>query len=550
MDFWSIILLLFVGGNARELAIQLSQGTDPQRFASRHQMLYLCRIAGLSDYYLFEETEHTVTDPSLHGHPSRSIDVLWWEHQEKRQLHKRSIPDDPGYPAQWHLHDPEFGLAVPEAWALGYTGRGIKLSTLDDGIELDHPELADRYLPELSYDINGKRTVQLLGKDDIHGTPAAALASGGVNSYCGVGIAPDSLVASVRMISTHTSDAEEAQGIATGLHAVDVYSASWGPYDDARRLEGPGHLAREVLEAAVLGNPLYPGMHARGGKGAIYVWASGNGGVVGDNCNYDGWANSRYTIAVSAVTDQGKSPRYAENCAALITSAPSSGGARSIYTADIAGLTGYSKSECTDRFSGTSASAPMVAGVVALMLEANPDLGWRDVQHVLVLASRPLESDAGQRNAAGLSYSHRFGFGLLNASQAVRLAEKWTSVGPATQLTYAQVASFEIPVDRELRVNQTVSESVQLEHVAVVFSAIHRQRGQLEVTLISPSGTLSRLAETHRDLSADYREWEFVSTACWGEDSIGQWTLSIVDSSHRSTGLLVGWTLKLWGIGK
>jgi hypothetical protein len=541
------IALLFEYVITREIAIQLSLGSDYEDFARKHQLVHLGLIAGLTDYHLFEETEHTVTDPELHGHPGRSIDVLWWEHQDKRQLIRRGDPD---YREQWHLHDPKVGLAVPGAWELGYTGAGVRISVLDDGIESEHPEFAGRYLPELSYDINGHRQVHLLGPFDIHGTAAAGLSSGAArNGHCGAGVAPDSLIASVRMISSPTSDAEEAQGIAIGLSSIDVYSASWGPPDDARRLEGPGHLAREVLEAAVNGSPLRKGLHARGGKGAIYVWASGNGGKYGDNCNYDGWSNSRYTVAVSSVTDSGLSPDYAEDCAALITSAPSSGGTKGIHTADLSGLKGYDAGECTSRFRGTSASAPMVAGVVALALQANSELGWRDVQHILVHASQPLSSDSAQRNGAGLYYSHRFGFGLLNATTAVRLAIGWNPVEPATELVYTQIETrFIYP--KELIATRNVSESIHLEHVAVVFSALHPRRGQLSVRLTSPSGTVSRLADQHPDVAPDYVEWTFFSTACWGEDSLGIWSLTVTDAGQQRESTLVSWTLKLWGTVK
>lgn len=543
-----LVLVLFALASAEQLAIRLTPGTDPARFSAQHRLRHLRRIAQLSNYHLFEELEPE--NPALHVHPGRSSEVEWLEPQVKRQLARReeeiittTTLSDPEFELQWHLD----ALNVPDAWLAGYAGRGVVVSVLDDGLQAEHPELEPAYQAQLSYDVNDQRPVPLLGPADIHGTPAAGLAGARHNSVCGVGIAYLAQLAGVRVVSRMTDDAEEAQAISTGAPDVHIYSASWGPVDDARRLEGPGHLSREVLEASVRGSPLHPQLHGRGGLGTIYVWAAGNGGKLGDNCNYDGWANSRYTVAVSAVTDAGLSPDYAESCAALLTSAPSSGGTHAIVTADLLGPDGYSEGDCTGRFSGTSASTPMVAGVVALMLEARPELGWRDVQHILVLASHPLDSDPGQLNGAGLWYSHRFGFGLLDAALAVQLALGWELVGREAVVEYASSSSVVVPTKQPAQQILCVVEEFELEHVEVVFSALHPHRGQLEIWLTSPAGTLSRLAEPHRDFSADYAEWTLVSTACWGEQSRGNWTLSVLDHGTRAQGRWTGWRLRLWG---
>lgn len=56
------------------------------------------------------------------------------------------------------------------------------------------------------------------------------------------------------------------------------------------------------------------------------MWAAGNGRQNGDNCNYDGYANSRYVVTVGAVTDKGTFTSYSEPCSALIGVLPSGSG--------------------------------------------------------------------------------------------------------------------------------------------------------------------------------------------------------------------------------
>lgn len=104
------------------------------------------------------------------------------------------------------------------------------------------------------------------------------------------------------------------------------------------------------------------------------MWASGNGGRYKDNCNCDGYATSIYTITVSSTTERGEIPWYSEPCSATIATTYSSGTTsdRQIVTTDL-------HHKCTTKHTGTSASAPMAAAIIALTLEANPDLTWRDV---------------------------------------------------------------------------------------------------------------------------------------------------------------------------
>ena len=199
------------------------------------------------------------------------------------------------------------------------------------------------------------------------------------------------------------------------MNSVDIYSNSWGPYDDGTLQPAPP----EVLAALENGTT-----NGRNGKGVIYTWAGGNGRNSNDNSNYDGYANSRYVISVAAITNQGVYSGYSEPGANVLVTSPSNGGSDAITTTST--NNGY-----TDNFGGTSSATPLVSGIVALMLEANPNLSWRDVQHVLVNSSDVVDNSSSGwfTNGAGHEFSHDYGFGRINAQSAVALSKTWSNVG-------------------------------------------------------------------------------------------------------------------------
>ncbi|KAL8203605.1 UNVERIFIED_CONTAM: hypothetical protein K2H54_057929 [Gekko kuhli] len=102
------------------------------------------------------------------------------------------------------------------------------------------------------------------------------------------------------MLDGIVTDAIEASSIGFNPDHVDIYSASWGPNDDGKTVEGPGRLAQKAFEYGI--------RKGRKGKGSIFVWASGNGGRQGDNCDCDGYTDSIYTISISSASQQGLSP--------------------------------------------------------------------------------------------------------------------------------------------------------------------------------------------------------------------------------------------------
>lgn len=177
------------------------------------------------------------------------------------------------------------------------------------------------------------------------------------NGKCGVGVAFNARIGGIKLLGGPVYDVIEGMALGHAYDLVDVYSASWGPPDNGWSLERPGRLAQWALERGV--------RQGRNGKGSIFVWASGNGGWVGDNCNCDGYASSRLTITIGSASQQGRLPWYGERCSAILAVTYSSGapGDQMIASTDV-------NNACTVRHTGTSASAPLAAGIIALALEA------------------------------------------------------------------------------------------------------------------------------------------------------------------------------------
>lgn len=178
------------------------------------------------------------------------------------------------------------------------------------------------------------------------------------NDICGVGVAYDSKVAGIRMLDQpYMTDLIEANSMGHEPNKIDIYSASWGPTDDGKTVDGPRNATMRAIVQGV--------NEGRNGLGNIYVWASGDGGEE-DDCNCDGYAASMWTISINSAINDGQNAHYDESCSSTLASTFSNGAKdpnTGVATTDLYG-------KCTTTHSGTSAAAPEAAGVFALALEA------------------------------------------------------------------------------------------------------------------------------------------------------------------------------------
>jgi kexin len=158
--------------------------------------------------------------------------------------------------------------------------------------------------------------------DDQHGTRCCGEIAAVKNDVCGVGVAYEAKIAGIRILSGPISDADEAASLNYGYNQTSIYSCSWGPPDDGKSMDAPSYLIQKAVVNGI--------QKGRAGKGSIFVFASGNGAGSGDQCNFDGYTNSIYSVTVAAVDHEGKHPYYSEACAANMIVAYSSGGGKRI----------------------------------------------------------------------------------------------------------------------------------------------------------------------------------------------------------------------------
>ena len=371
------------------------------------------------------------------------------------------------------------------------------------------------------------------------------------NDVCGVGVAYGSQIAGVRILSAPISDADEAAALNYRYQENDIFSCSWGPRDDGKSMEAPEGI---ILKAFVNGV-----QKGRGGKGSIYVFAAGNGGGAEDQCNFDGYTNSIFSITVGAVDRKGLHPYYSELCAAMMIVAPSSGSGDHIHTTDVG------KNKCSHSHGGTSAAAPLAVGVFALALQVRPELTWRDLQHICVRSAVLLNPDDPDwsKTAVGRDFSYKYGYGKIDAGKLVDAAESWellkpqawfdspavhlpddpdyytrqteedpntdpydegsgddTDVNPPPLVKPSGTTITEGGIQSTFEVTQQMlddSNLERLEHVTVRVWIDHQRRGDVEVELMSPNGITSVLARQRRfdEDTNGFAGWKFMSLKHW-----------------------------------
>lgn len=546
-----------------------SRARKIQNYLDDHSMEIVGQIGALEGHYLVRwpiQSESQNLVELLEDHPH----VQWSLYQKPKVLSKRgdfnpkSLDyvngvtkglgiNDPGFGNQWHLvnrANREADVNVTDVWAQGITGAGVTVAVIDDGVDANHEDLKDNFCAEGSYDFNARTKLPLPRlRDDYHGTRCAGEIAAVPNSVCGVGVAYGAKVSGLRILGGPITDVDEAIALNYGNQINDIYSCSWGPSDDGQHCEGPNELVYNAILKGI--------KNGRGGKGSLFVFATGNGGYFSDNCNYDGYTNSMYTISIGAIDQHNDHPQYSEQCSAHLAVTYSSGGQKAIFTTDIGA------SKCTSNHGGTSAAAPIGVGILALVLSVRKDLTWRDVQHLTIRGAVPFRTEDPdgdwQQTYAGRWYSHKFAYGKLDAYTVVEAAKNWTLVNKGTKFESKAVTAIQPIPNNEIGLNSTITitqadiEAVKmkrLEHVTVTVTIDHECRGDLDIVLISPNNIVSNIGPRRPvDRSkAGFKNWTFLTVKHWEENPVGTWTLRITDNFNpASKGVLKNWFLTLHG---
>ena len=552
-------------------ALQLQPGSSPEQIASALGLQYEGKLGQLPDHHTFssprleEDTVEEVLESLRKRRRKRESladlgalgNILWSQKQKpKPRMHKRDIPvppapvekrqiraggggtpdpqdvtavsmrdnmarqlsiADPIFPEQWHLfntiqvgHD----LNVTGVWTQGITGHNVTAVMVDDGIDMYSNDIKDNYFAKGSYDFNDdSEEPKPRLSDDKHGTRCAGEIAAVRNGVCGVGVAYDAKIGGIRILSKVITDEDEAVAMNYAFQENQIYSCSWGPPDDGRSMDAPGILIKKAMVNAV--------QNGRQGKGTIYVFAAGNGAGAGDNCNFDGYTNSIYSITIGGIDRKDLHPYYSEQCSAQLAVTYSSGSGDAIHTTDV-GL-----DKCYSNHGGTSAAAPLGAGVFALALSVRPELTWRDMQELVVRTAVPFNNNEDwDTTSIGKLFSHTYGYGKLDAYAFVEAAKSlellnpqawykspWMHVKhPIPQGVEGLLSSFEVTKESLKKANLK-----RVEHVTVTMNINHTRRGDLSVELRSPGGMVSHLSVVRRldDAPVGYKDWTFMSVAHW-----------------------------------
>jgi len=345
---------------------------------------------------------------------------------------------------QWHLKNTAAiaGQTVHEdvkaagAWAITQGKRTIIIAILDDGVDIEHPNLKSNILknpdPNQPLDLVGRDFFipdnanpehfnprpknfqypydQMAG-NDIHGTPCAGVVAATGKQGVAWGIAPKCRILAVKIFhgDNLSSDARVADAIRYAALHADVLSCSWSG----------GHstdIELAIRDAGTLG---------RKGKGSTVFCAAGNdyGKPVGFP------ASLPDAVAVGASTDQAMHANYSNIGKEIWVVAPSSGGKQGIYTTDVStpnrgfnlgtDAAGGKDGLHTNSFGGTSSATPLAAGVAALMLSVKPSLTRDQVRDVLKDTADKIGTDHNPKTG----HSNAFGYGRVNAEAAIKTAK-------------------------------------------------------------------------------------------------------------------------------
>ena len=464
--------------------------------------------------------------------------------------------NDPLYGCQWHLNNNDqfrnssgYDIRVEEVWPT-YTGSGINVAVVDDGMHYLHEDLKDNVLTSFNHNYDPDLT-DIYHPFEDHGTAVAGLIAAKDNSLGMRGVAPEAKIYGYNYL-VEESDANEANAMSRNAATTAISNNSWGPGDSGRP-----EPATELWETAVKDGVT----SGYGGKGVFYAWAAGNGGD-DDYSTLDEYSNFYAVTAVCAVGHDDIRSSYSEAGSNLWVCGPSS-----------SGRVGQPRIATTDNghryrgsFGGTSAATPIVSGVVALIREANIALTWRDVKLILAASARKNDPDnTGWEEGAfkygsttdRYNFNHEYGFGMVDAKAAVDLASGWTNVRDLREITSESgVINLRIPDLPSSGTPTTVTASLTvdtyvdfIEFVEINTDFNHPFFRDLTVELVSPSGTVSTLSTSAPIGGGVTTEFRFGSARHLGEDAAGEWTLRIKDLSRSDTGSLRSWGLTIYGHG-
>ncbi|MGQ0597916.1 S8 family serine peptidase [Aquabacterium sp.] len=528
-------------------------------------------LAGYSGPYEFS---YTVRDNDSIPHIAPTVALISDPTQQgvmkaRVTLVPGDAPNDPDYAKQWYLG----AINAPEVWLAGYTGKGVKVLVLeppgDFAVDL---EIADLNAKDFVGNVSAQ--FEDTAAHSAHATAVAGvIAAGRNNNVGGVGVAYGATLNSISLrANTPTIRASDIKEEFAHMRDYDVVNNSWSYVDPWQSTSAAPYamvefdLANEAIQTAA--------KYGRRGLGTVMVYSAGNRREKGWDAGLSMLTANEYTIAVGGINrvadvGAGNSTNrpFSQRGANILVSAPGS----SILTNSVQfqNSDGDVFGSTSNEIQGTSFSAPIVSGVAALMLEANPKLTYHDVQTILALTAKKnfgqgttdgstwLNNKTDDWNGVGMHFSTDYGFGMVDADAAVRMAESWMS-----ERTHAKRTSVDNMLEAtsgdtvvgaptwgdlgKQTLNFNIVDAVAIEQALLTVKLNHPKWSDLIIKLTSPKGTTSILLDRPGVQGGIVYEANpvgeitfsktLMSTHFRGEDATGTWTLTIEDSAPGGVG--------------
>ena len=566
-----------------------------------------------------KRVQHVCIEPGR-GSVSGSPDPLFAEQWYLRNTGQTGYADNGGVIGE--------DLRMGDVLMDGPTGDGIRVAVVDRGLEICHPDLRGSVEAGASYNFNAVESLGALQTPNAfrleptdpfnfistggHGTSVAGIVAAQADNGIGLrGVAPDVLLRSYNLLNAVDSvtafvDSLGASDFLPNSSNVDIFNLSWG-----RGAYLPVNADTITEQVFAHGTRTL-----RSGLGAIYVKAGGNGfraclsleRPVNDQIGCMSSNGSRinnlpYVIVVGAFSADGKRSSYSSVGPNLWVSAPGGEFGTSepaLVSVDQMGFkrgTPVRRGPLSGRESpldnepavnpdgdymalmnGTSAAAPNVTGAIALILEEQPDLTWRDVKYVVARTARRIDSGvepvfgefgessrlllpAWTENAAGYAYHDWYGFGAMDIDAAVRFVSEYA---PGSLGEFRQSGWFEkneplaVPDNDGAGATQTLHvgglpDDASIEAVILEIDVSHDFPNDLGIHLVSPHGTRSVLNQVFSETLAldggDNKvefKWRILGNAFFGETPNGNWQIDVFDAANEDTGSLTGWRLQFY----
>jgi len=600
--------------------------TDPQGYALTYTITKQGNVGQATINNATGAYTYTVTGHTTNSTDSFKVTVSNGVNSSTSQV-SVVLNTDPLLPNQWHIQNlgysafssvfptSGFDMNVAGAWAAGYTGKGVKVAVVDSGLEIAHADLA------ANVDVANSRnlltgttnpTPTTTGSD--HGTQVAGIIGAvAFNGKGGRGVAYGATLRGYNLLGSGVSPSILNFGYALGLASYsadnDVFNESFGA--------SPTNLDPTTNSYNTINDNL---LSMRGNKGAILIQSAGNefvsfndGTTVCNNANTYGVScgdpvtdtrrGGTLPIIVGAINADGVKSSYSSTGSAIWVVTPggeygydsgylpgrtskvykpaivttaltgcqnAANGTTMINALDAQGQNTYaSQCQYTALMNGTSSAAPNLSGVVALMLEANPNLGYRDVKHILAKTAKKVDSnntgvttnslitgssapvvlDQGWvKNAAGYWFANAYGFGAVDAAAAVSMAKSYTGYLSAQQSTNSALhylTNVNVPNGNTTGSTMTFSMAPSFSTIEQVIMFINVTGSSAltcnQIELTSPSGTKSILMHAANGFSnsgvlqRSIPGTRFLSNAFYGENSAGNWTLRLLDFCTSTT---------------